>query len=153
MAELQVLFHNPESLSDNDLSSIRNKIRIHKTLQYGTGAAAVLIGMRYTKTQAVPMLGAFFLTGYFAGNTIAKMINVSTPWALSQDHDTDIMKAFEQRYANKSLNLAGYGNNSLLAANNISNASARYKKPYWERINQNTFNYLKKLTREKANIY
>ena len=127
MAEFQVLFHNPDSLSDRDLSAVKNKIRLHKLTMLATGAGAAGAGFLLTKKPSY--LAGLFIIGYAAGNPVGKLLN-NMRWSLQQPLDSEIATAFETRYMNKSLNLCGYGNNSVTAAGNIQENNARYKKPY-----------------------
>ena len=128
MAELQVLFHNPESLDDADLKAVRNRIRLHKLVQLGAGAGVLGLAFRLTKNPY--MLAPAFEIGYGLGNPLAKLVNNSLPWALSQDKDVEIMRAFESRYIYRTQNATGYGNNALNAASHTTEPNARYKKPY-----------------------
>ena len=128
MAELQVLFHNPESLTDDDLSSIRNKVRIHHAVQFGTGLGGFFVAIQYTRRNVY--LAPSFLASYFVGDHVARLVNNSTPWSLSQEHDPVIMNAFETKFLRNTQNASGYGNNSLNAANHNNMPNARYKKPY-----------------------
>merc|ERR1739841_238578 len=95
---------------------------------YGTGAAAAVVGFRFTRNYYA--LAPIFFAGYVVGNGIGMSVVNAMPWSLSQPRDDEILRAFEQRYLNRSTNMAGYGNNALTAADHTHIKQAEYKKPY-----------------------
>ena len=113
MSEISVLFHNPESLDDSDLSVVRRRIRTHKTIMFGSGLAALGLTYQYTRNQW--LCAPAFLVGYFAGNPVAKYVDYTRPWGLSQERDSEIARAFDQKYLTRAFFTQGFGNNSLNA--------------------------------------
>ena len=103
MTEMQVLFHNPESLSDADLRAVRQKLRFHNFMQLGMGGVATLGAMRFTRCNMT--LAGVFVGSYIASDFLARCFNNTLPWALSEPRDQQIIRAFDQRYVNKTLNL------------------------------------------------
>ena len=127
MADLRTLFHNPESLSDSELRSIKRQMQFTRVPQPVGLAIGAAIGFQRTKSlyRAAP----FAVVGLIGGSMISNFIPGKFS-SLSQPVDEEIMAAFEQKYVDRSLNASGYGNNALNAASHTKDPSAEYKKPY-----------------------
>ena len=128
MSELEVLFHNPDSLDDRELRSVRNKMRMYKFINFAGLGAGVSLGLAFTRQRWA--LLPFGFAGAVVGNVFAKQYLASAPWALSQPNDKVILDAFTKRYILKTYNMALYTDNSLTAAQHTSVKKAQYQKPY-----------------------
>ena len=129
MAELQTLFHNPESLSDSDLSSIRGKLWMQGWMPWFMGTGAGAVGF-LTSNRCWMRASLFFGVGLTLGASVAYRMGSSSPSGYDAEMDKEILEAFEQRYVQRSLNACGYGNNALNLAQNTHNPNPRYKKLY-----------------------
>ena len=128
MSEIEVLFHNPESLSDRDLSSVRTKMRMYKLIQLsGLGAG---IGLGLMRSRKPIIVAPLAIAGGLVGNALGRIYITNTPWVLSESQDKPITNAFINRYLVRSYNMCGYGDSSLTAAEHTSRPNASYKKPY-----------------------
>ena len=135
MADLQTLFHNPESLSDKDLKAIKTKIFSQRLTPFIFGSSFLGLQWFYQsnilRKKYCNITGAgVFLFGYALGGMYSYKMASGSLKGYDADMDSDILNAFEHRYVQKSLNAAGYGNNALNMASHTKEASARYKKPY-----------------------
>ena len=140
MADLQTLFHNPESLSDRDLSSIKNHMRLQRMFPLvtaaGFGASMFLLDTRvFRKSHCFMRVGLLSTVGFFWGlERATSLFNNRAPKGFSEvasdNFDAEIMGAFEDRYVARSLNAAGYGNNALNLASHTKDQTASYRKPY-----------------------
>ena len=68
MADYMALFHNPESFSDSDLSSMRNKIRLHKMFLLTTTVGFMAIPFLMGKPHLAQRTAGFGLVGLAFGN-------------------------------------------------------------------------------------
>jgi len=63
-----------------------------------------------------------------------KVFNSFNPSKYSEEaqvnFDKDIIGAFETKYVERSLNMAGYGNNALNMGSHTKDSNPIYKKPY-----------------------
>ena len=119
MSDYMALFHNPESFEDSDLSSMRNKIRMHKLY-----VLASVIGFAAIPTlrgkQCIPctafhgFLGLLF--GSWTVNNVMGNGNVNAAKYSQGVQDTiDLLPKFNTRWVHFTLNTTGYGNNALSA--------------------------------------
>ena len=90
MADLQTLFHNPESLTDRDLSSIKNHMRLQRMFPlistFGFGASMFLLDTRiFRKSHCFFRIGVLSAFGFFWGiNTAPKLFNNRAPRGFSE---------------------------------------------------------------------
>ena len=137
MADLQALFHNPESFTDADLSTVKTTLRMQRLFPWafagGLGGAAYMMSLGHKQIYARTAVGA--VAGLALGGYLAYTMLPRSQYHMYSDQardtmDKDIITAFEQRYVDLSLNACGYGNNALTHAQNGQYADARIKKPY-----------------------
>mgnify|MGYP000379605618 CR=1 FL=1 len=95
MADLLTLFHNPESLSDNDLARVRRKIKRQTWTPWVTTAA--FAGLASLKCRSPQVLGVAGVAGFLFGARLSMYANPN-PSGYEQVFDKDIMDAFENRY-------------------------------------------------------
>ena len=120
-------------LSDSDVKKVHWKIRQIKFMPYffaGLGGAAMFaLDTQYLKRAVCfKRIGVFAAAGYVYGlNNGYSFAGVRKG---NFESDPDIIKAFESKYVNFSLNAAGYGNNALNMSSHTKEAMAAYKKPY-----------------------
>ena len=140
MADFQTLFHNPECLSDSDLSKIYWKMKVQSYFPYvtaGLGGAAMFYAdsvvfkrsMCYMRIAALSF-GGFMLGAFYSYGLMTNKSPSGYSEAAQVNFDSDIMKAFEQKYTERSLNAAGYGSNALNIGSHSKESSAMFKKPY-----------------------
>ena len=127
MAEFQTLFHNPESLNDADLADVKRKIQMQRITPWVWAGAFTFATFTRVKALSIPKLAPAFALGYFAGGVMSYHLFNGKP---SNCEDKEILNAFESRYAEKSLNACGYGNNALNMASHTKEKNVRYKRPY-----------------------
>ena len=139
MADLQVLFHNPEALSDRDLKSMKMRMRLQRLFPYCTagafgGAMFFLDTSIFRRSMCYMRIGALAFTGFIVGATYSYNVNLKSLSGYSEEaqenFDPEILNAFENKYVQRSLNAAGYGNNALNLASHTKEISAFSKKPY-----------------------
>ena len=108
MSDLQALFHNPESFSDNDLSKVLWKMKVQSYFPYataGAGAAAMMAldtGV-FRKSMCLKRMGLAGVAGFMIGGLWSYKVigggNLSSYSDVAQDNfDKEIMGAFEERY-------------------------------------------------------
>ena len=135
MTDLKTLFHNPDSLSDEELKQLRTKLRVQMATPYISAAFSgafyhVCSSQFYAAThsslrQTLPRVGVVALAGFMFGGLAASQMDRSV---LKRPVDTDILHAFEERYIKSSLNVAGYNNNYISSRSNADNTT--FSKPY-----------------------
>ena len=139
MADLQILFHNPEALSDRDLKQMRMRMRLQRIFPYCSagafgGAMYFLDTSILRRSMCFMRIGALAAGGFLCGATYSYRVNMKSLSSYSgeaqENFDSDIVGAFENKYVQRSLNAAGYGNNALTLASHSKELSAIYKKPY-----------------------
>ena len=89
----------------------------------------------FRKSMCFKRIGLLSTVGYFWGASYSYNINNKTKLhkyseAAQENFDEDILGAFEQKYVQRSLNAAGYGNNALNMGAHTKDGNAQYKKPY-----------------------
>ena len=89
----------------------------------------------FRKSMYFKRIGLLATVGYFWGASYSYNINNKTKLhkyseAAQENFDEDILGAFEQKYVQRSLNAAGYGNNALNMGAHTKDGNAQYKKPY-----------------------
>ena len=137
MADLQVLFHNPESMTDSDLSSVKSTLRMQRYAPWlfagSFGGALYLLNPkspRVIQKTAVGALAGYAFGGYLAYTTLVRRNYSGYSESAQASMDKDILQAFEQRYVDLSLNAVGYGSSALTVADQVTNKDARLRKPY-----------------------
>ena len=71
MADLQTLFHNPESLNDSDLSKVRSKIRRQSLTPWVF--TSLFGGAAYMKYKCPMYISAFTIAGFALGAKLSYM--------------------------------------------------------------------------------
>ena len=140
MADFQTLFHNPDCLSDSDLSKIYWKMKVQSYFPYltaGLGGAACVYAdtVLFKRSMCYMRIGAMSFGGFMLGAVYSYQIMTRKSFTgysegAQVNMDSDIMSAFENKYIQRSLNAAGYGSNALNMASHTKEQNARYKKPY-----------------------
>ena len=135
MTDLKTLFHNPDSLTDDELKQLRNKLRVQMATPYLSAAFSgalyhVCSSQFYAAThsslrQTLPRVGAVAFAGFLFGGLAASQMDRSV---LRKPIDREILIAFEERYVRNSLNIAGYNNNYISTRSNGDNTS--FSRPY-----------------------
>ena len=137
MADLQVLFHNPQAMTDSDLSTVKGSIRMQRwaplLLAGSFGGAMFMLNQKCARV--IPKTAAGALAGYAVGGYLAYTMLVRRSYGMYSESaqasmDTDILKAFEQRYVDLSLNACGFGNSAVNTQQQTKNRDARIRKPY-----------------------
>ena len=128
--DLKVLFHNPEELSEEELSQIIQRLNLQRSLPWtaaffgGFGAyfldAAVLRRSHDVKRVAAGAVVGFLLGAYSAYNVSGS--------SLARPLDQDIINAFDRKYMTNALNATGFGSN-YVSIRDYSNTNS-FKKPY-----------------------
>ena len=129
--DLKALFHNPEDLSEADLSHLRDKIRMQRSMPwvssiffgYGVFLLDRAIIKRSHDIKRIA-LGAFL--GFALGAYGSYHVQTSLPSGRKFDHE--IMNAFDRRYMTTVLNATGFGSN-YVSPKDYSDSTA-FKKPY-----------------------
>ena len=135
MADYMALFHNPESFEDSDLSSMRNKIRMHKFFVLASVAGFAAIPTLRGQVNCHMRNSGYGLVGLLFGSTFVNnmmgnsSVNASKYSQGVQD-TIDLNHKFNERWVALTLNATGYGNNALTAQSHTMHVDARYKKPY-----------------------
>ena len=125
MADIKTLFHNPEAFSDADLKRVHSTLNSQRyTALFGTLAGGL---GAFTVWNCPKRVAVFATLGYTLGGYYSYKVK-ENPRGYEHVFDNDIIKAFEQRYINLSLNASGYGNNALNMANQGAFARPEYKK-------------------------
>ena len=137
MADLQVLFHNPESMTDSDLSTVKSTLRMQRSapLLFAGAFGGAMYALnskcpRVIQKTAVGALAGYALGGYLAYTTLVRRSYGMYSESAQASMDKDILQAFEQRYVDLSLNAVGYGNSALTTEEQATNVDARIRKPY-----------------------
>ena len=129
--DLKVLFHNPESLSDEELSHMRQKIALQRTMPY---LGAFFGGFATYALQTVVLkrmrahwigVGTGALVGFALGGYSAYQVKTTLTRVYS---DSEIISAFDRRYMNTVLNTTGFGSNYISVKDYSETQS--FKKPY-----------------------
>ena len=110
--DLKQLFHNPEDLDDAELAIIRDKIRFQQHVPYlsafFTGLTMRIVDAHVFKSGARPLrIGTAAAFGFYIGATAANTIGSN----MYRQFDKDIMRAFDERYLTKALNVSGWNTN------------------------------------------
>ena len=132
MADVSMLFHNPESFSDSELTSMRNTIRMQRITPWLFTGALGAAGFLFNKglpcwRQRLVMTAPFAVAGFVLGSTMSYKIGSGS---LKANDNREILQAFETQYAQKCLNAAGYGSNALNLATHLKVDSGHYTKVY-----------------------
>ena len=127
--DLKQLFHHPEELNDAELAQLRSKIRFQNSLPYCGGLFgglfALVLEANFFNASGRPLriLGATAF-GIYIGATGANSLGTT----VKREYDSDIMKAFEQRYMTRALNVAGWNSNYTSMKDNED--TPKLNKPY-----------------------
>lgn len=130
--DIKTLFHSPDSLTDDELVALENKIAFQRQSRFFCavffGAAAGIADTVLLKRAfCFKRVGVASLLGYGFG-----MYSVYTPSlshsSLHKDLDRDILLAHDQRYARTVLNATGFGSSYLSTKDYSMNPGL--KKPY-----------------------
>ena len=129
-AELKQLFHSPDELNDQELDILRVKLqnqrRVPKiAMAFGLASAACIDGVVFRRNPTMLRMGLGAIAGYAFGGYGASTM---TSNMLTRSFDYDILIAQEKRQQRRTMNLAGFGNDHVSAANTNSNKS--YDHPY-----------------------
>ena len=89
----------------------------------------------FRKSLCYRRIGLLSTIGFFWGASysynVNNKLNLSKYSEVAQENfDKDILGAFEHKYVQRSLNIAGYGNNALNMGAHMKDSNAQYKKPY-----------------------
>ena len=111
--DLKVLFHNPESLSDEELVAVRDKVAKQYLVPKLTG---VIGGFAVYALEAAILRRAWcrrrVAAGAFAGYLIGGFsVNQFVNTIPRLEAERDILKAFDKRYTSTVLNTTGFGSN------------------------------------------
>ena len=114
------MFHDPDSLSDGELEQMRQKLTFQRYLPYYSAATAGfafhVMSAQMFRTGLIPArIAAAAAAGYVVGGYGAHYASGST---LKKRIDSDIMRAFEERFLRHRLNVAGYGDNAVTYRHN-----------------------------------
>ena len=135
MTDLKTLFHDPDSLTDEELKALRSKLRWQMATPYISAAFTGAFyhvcshqffysGVLPLRRQLPPVVLASF-AGFMFGGYAASHMGRSV---LNRPVDRDILIAFEERYMKNSLNVAGYNNNYISSHSSADNTE--FEKPY-----------------------
>jgi hypothetical protein len=129
--DLKVLFHNPESLSNEELRKLSNKIMIQRSIPYTSALfagfawylyeAAYLRRVACLKRAGVVGIVGFAIGAYYANSEFSNSIS-----RLNSEHE--IVAAFDKKYLDTVLGATGFGGNYLSVKDYSDNPM--YKKPY-----------------------
>ena len=131
--DLKVLFHNPEQLSDEELTNLRVKLEYQRSMPWVTaffGGFSVYVlerGIMRCHRATNAYVAAAALAGFWLGNSSSQGHTLLSN-GLERAHDRDIVNAFDRKYMNTVLNATGFGNNHINIADYSD--SPAYKKPY-----------------------
>ena len=111
--DLKVLFHNPESLSDEELVAIREKVAKQHfvpkiTAVVGGFAVFALEAAVLRRAWCKKRVAAGALAGYLIGGFTANQFVNTVP---RLEAERDIVQAFDKRYTSTVLNTTGFGSN------------------------------------------
>ena len=128
--DLKVLFHNPESLTDEELLIVREKVARQYYVPKLTGLiggfavyaleAAVLKRAWCRKRVAVGAVAGYLIGGFSTYNYVNSVPRL--------EGEKDFVQAFDKRYVATVLNTTGFGSNHV-SIRDYSDASG-LKKPY-----------------------
>lgn len=128
--DLKVLFHNPESLSDEELLIVRDKIRRQSYIPKFSALiggfavyaleAAVLKQAWCRKRVAVGAVAGYLIGGFSTYNYVNSVPRL--------EGEKDFVQAFDKRYVSTVLNTTGFGSN-YVSIRDYSDATG-LKKPY-----------------------
>ena len=128
--DLKALFHNPESLTDEELQHLSRKINIQRTMPWtsaffgGFGLYLIDTGVlrrgSCNRRIAAGAAVGFVLGAWGASQTSTTITRIT--------NEADILNAFEKRYMTTVLNATGYGSN-YVSSKDYSDTTA-FKKPY-----------------------
>ena len=128
--DTKTLFHNPESLSEDELYQLRVKIQGQRRACFYGWTGGVLITFVMSQgvyRNQVFSLGKIFLGG-MAGYVICANGVDRNSSLLKRDVDRDIVKAFDQRWLRSALSVSGlYTNHTSMGHNEDNND---FSKPY-----------------------
>ena len=139
MSDQSLLFHNPETLSDGDLSIVKGRMRVQRYMGWmsagilGFSMFAYDLGIRRASfcwlRVALATVAGFGLTGLASHKiTWTKKRLFSQP-AVDQ-MDDELLCSMDKKFAEKAMNASGYGNNSLRAAIHMTHSNIHSRKPY-----------------------
>ena len=128
--DLKVLFHNPESLSDQELAHLRQKIALQRSMPwisafFGGFSFYFLDAVVLKKSTCYRRIALGGLLGFVLGGVGS--YNVSTS-VTRLEQDAEIINAFDRKYMTTVLNTTGFGSNYVSIRD--YSASTQYKKPY-----------------------
>ena len=114
------LFHNPEAFDDRDLSSMRNKIRMHKLYVFASVAGFAMIPTLRGQAQCHMRNAGFAGLGLLFGNmTVNNVMGNNRVNASKYSRDVedtiDLLPKFNMKWIELTFNATGYGNNALSA--------------------------------------
>merc|ERR1711918_280250 len=97
MSDLKVLFHQPEELTDQELTRLRSTLRFQN---YSPFLSASFLGMTSAiadvhvlgRQKSMRRVALFFSVGYIMGCNIAQTVSVNTLY--NRNWDQDILDAF-----------------------------------------------------------
>lgn len=129
--DIKTLFHNPEELSDQELMKISNKISFqkHTRLIFGVfgGVSTYVIDSAFLRRSfCYKRVAVGTLLGYGFGMWAIQSSTNSS--CIDKNFDSDIINAFDQRYARTVLNSTGFGSNYVSIRDYSQNIN--FKKPY-----------------------
>ncbi|TNV72014.1 hypothetical protein FGO68_gene9267 [Halteria grandinella] len=129
--DLKALFHNPESLTDEELNQLKTKIALQRSVPWTTatftGVAWYLFEASYLRKSACLKRAAVAgVLGFAIG---AYSVNAGSSNSLPRlEGEAQIIEAFDRRYMNTVLNVTGFGSN-YLSVRDYADTQV-HKKPY-----------------------
>jgi hypothetical protein len=127
--DLKQLFHNPDSLTDSELSKLRSKIRQQSWMPYFTGVfSGVFLGVIDNQLLGKSLCGKRILAGAAVGYLIGANGANAYNTVLNRSFDREIVNAFDLRFIRHSLNVAGLTSSHTSLAHNEDNHD--FSKPY-----------------------
>ncbi len=139
MSDQSLLFHNPEVLSDSDLSILKSRMRVQRYMGWmtagilGSSMLAYDLGIRRAGfcwiRVAVAAVAGFGLTGLASHRITFTNKRLFSQAAVDQ-MDEELLVSMDKKFAEKAMNASGYGNNALRAATHMTHSNMYATKPY-----------------------